>query len=1255
MSEACFKKNDLPIPGTRQDERLAAALQPGYVQPDERSLADLLVFISKYATLLNYYAVINEKQTDYVIEGNWQPLILSDEAFNYAGIAITPHALPNIAFFDCISRYEKGSTEQKRFAAYRVLWDVLFSLYRDINTFYAALPVNMPLRSVVATEITNALVTDMMNAAARYLNIADLVPGVLFNGVNPPPAGQFQMNISTSAADSSYKFGFANDVLNDRFDDIWKSNTLPGTKWYEYKQLLEGLNTEVQYDASKGFVKDFFGDATMSTFDRIDYSTIRLKQLFNRAFEAYTRIIHIAGDYLKNSVTNNSAHQAHHGLLLAFVKLFSLLQQNMNDFTLLHLEYYYCRVLQLQPAPATPDAVHAVLEPAKNAATAFVAKGTALNAGKDDTGVLRLYKTDDEITVNQSVVSQLKTIHAKPATGGTAIEKLFASPIANSADGVGGAFNDDDISWKAFGDERNVATVGFCMASPVLHLTEGVRAVEIFFTVDTASQPAVAGLSTAFLRSAFEIYLSGEKGWERTNNENSEPLVFANVVSGQFKMRLVLKAEFPPVVGYDAAVLGDGLTTHFPAIKMLLNQNEPAAYEKLRGINILAARIEVEASELATLALHNELGILDAAKPVQLFGPTPKKGSAFYIGHPELVHKNFTLLELSLKWLNYDNALKSYYDYYKTASTAGTVNYIGITTNDDFKASVQFIRNKNWQPIFSETTFLNAENKTLTNSAVTNSPVLQTPKEFTITLPEFTSATQNGFLRLTLTKPDKAFGHTDWPTAFAKQTVAFTLNQNNTLPNPPYVPTLAGISLRYKATAHILINNASPGHFFHIMPFGFRRRTGQPAFLPAFTLQHKEVDGTLLFYRTESVMLIGLGRAQAKQHISLLVQMDEGTEDIAIDTPPVVWNYLSINGWRHFGNQWLADNTLGLLKAGIVTFTVPPDANFNATELPAGLLWVAVAVRNNSGGLPKALTVHSNAVKATFANQGNDPQHFSTALPAQTISKLYEPDAAIKKVIQPYASFGGKQKEQGHRFNTRVSERLRHKNRAITIWDYERLVLNQYPEVYMLKCLNHTGYEMDCAQPSIKKYKENLPGSVLLVTVPFITNQQAGNIYQPSLSAGKLTDIKNYITGNGAAIACNKYIPARHCQLATLLVENPAYETITVTCEVKVRECLDKNFYKAQLHTDLNNFLSPWIKGEAGKINFGGSLHISVVVYFMEQLHYIDYVEKATIVHKAKNASGIYVPVNTADLTLANATTSRSILTSSNEHSITAL
>ena len=61
-------------------------------------------------------------------------------------------------------------------------------------------------------------------------------------------------------------------------------------------------------------------------------------------------------------------------------------------------------------------------------------------------------------------------------------------------------------------------------------------------------------------------------------------------------------------------------------------------------------------------------------------------------------------------------------------------------------------------------------------------------------------------------------------------------------------------------------------------------------------------------------------------------------------------------------------------------------------------------------------------------------------------------------------------------FYVRVSERLRHKARAITIWDYEHLILEAFPLIHKVKCLNHTkSVDAD--------YNEVLHGHVTIITI----------------------------------------------------------------------------------------------------------------------------------------------------------------------------
>src|SRR5690606_13831713 len=142
----------------------------------------------------------------------------------------------------------------------------------------------------------------------------------------------------------------------------------------------------------------------------------------------------------------------------------------------------------------------------------------------------------------------------------------------------------------------------------------------------------------------------------------------------------------------------------------------------------------------------------------------------------------------------------------------------------------------------------------------------------------------------------------------------------------------------------------------------------------------------------------------------------------------------------------------------------------------------------------------SQAVLAEFIGENNHPAHLENGLPAGSISKLIMRVPQIKGVSQPFSSFGGLHEEADTAYYRRVSERLRHKNRAITLWDYEHLILQAYPEVYKIKCLNHTSATSFVS-----------PGDVLLVVVPDIINKNVFDIYEPRLSKNMLDSIQSYI------------------------------------------------------------------------------------------------------------------------------------------------
>ncbi len=221
----------------------------------------------------------------------------------------------------------------------------------------------------------------------------------------------------------------------------------------------------------------------------------------------------------------------------------------------------------------------------------------------------------------------------------------------------------------------------------------------------------------------------------------------------------------------------------------------------------------------------------------------------------------------------------------------------------------------------------------------------------------------------------------------------------------------------------------------------------------------------------QGMLFIGLEKAMPLQSLSLLFQFAEGSAEDEDNDPPVIhWSYLTNNEWRPLrGEDIVSDGTYGFQTTGIVKLNIPADATNNNTIITEGLHWFSVSVSENAHRIPQLINVVTQAAELVFEDNNNDQKHFDAALPAGSITKLAVKVAQVSKVEQPFASFDGKHKEVSKEFYTRVSERLRHKGRAITSWDYEHLVLDRFPSIYKVKCITATDPNCLCRQEDTAK------------------------------------------------------------------------------------------------------------------------------------------------------------------------------------------
>jgi hypothetical protein len=515
---------------------------------------------------------------------------------------------------------------------------------------------------------------------------------------------------------------------------------------------------------------------------------------------------------------------------------------------------------------------------------------------------------------------------------------------------------------------------------------------------------------------------------------------------------------------------------------------------------------------------------------------------------------------------------------------------------------------------------------------------------------------RRGFMRLTLTPQD--FLHSEYPLAYTAVVAAEGEGLDAThLPKEPYTPKLKNTSLFYVSSERTLFGvnqyNATIEHFYHVTPFGYQQMEidilDEVFLLPQFDYA-ADVAGEIKF--TQGNLYIGLKDAKPEQKVNILFQVLDGSGDNRYSPPDIEWDYLINNEWLPFQPFEIQDHTRAdesskksLLKSGIIEFTLPKSINSKETTiLNPALLWIRGCAHQQPlpadanltqatqriAALPDLVAVIAQAGIAQFEDQGNSLNHLAVPLPGKTISKFMDSRAAIKTVSQPYNSFDGRMPENDYQFYRRISERLRHKNRAICIWDYERLVLEQFPHLYKVKCLNHT---------SILENKEIAPGFVSIAVIPDLRNRNTVNTTEPRVPIGVLDEIKVFLQKQTNLFVSSPFTTT----LDYLQVVNPLYEQLKVTCCVRFYQGLDPAYYKYVLNSDLKNFLAPWAYNTNSEISFGFAYHKSAILNFIEERKYVDVVLDFKVQHFKDGAEQV---ASNSDWIIP--TTSRSILTTVN-------
>lgn len=946
-----------------------------------------------------------------------------------------------------------------------------------------------------------------------------------------------------------------------------------------------------------------------------------------RAFLTYQKVIkyiqEISRENLIERFFASDNHSPNNALYLSFILLLERIQEKMNSFPRRHLDFYYKKVLRQIEKTGEPTKAVVAFELKPDIKFSKLDTGVKLSAGKQFGrtqdlmfGIkkpLSLYPVSIQ---NMFSIFLNKSPYIKAGTNDSIITNLIRydlvkkgvelQDLRDEEVGIFGASN--ETANRTTQSEGNIGDLGFVISSPSLFLSEGQRIIRLHFAMDSVSadgqfwkllreisvnhEESVRAVFNTIFKAGFNIEYTTKDAWQTIDGYK----LSLDQANDTFTIEINLDISAPPVQ------ILEGETMKWPTLKFLLNPYAPVyLYSFLKELKLRTVRIEVEVSELRNLSVYNNIGKIDINAAFDPFGPIPKIGSNLKIGKAELFKKNITDLSLQIEWDNLPEEEGGFESYF--------ARYPNETFNNSYKAYFSVLNKGKWFPM--DELLIEEEELFATKTVITpegyEEQVL-TPKSeikfhkfrelalakknFNLKDPlDFTVDSLDGFIRLTLSSPEEAFGYEVYPDLVAAVSIHNARKKRNVpLPNKPFVPTINTLKLSYKAEDSINFENSKSNlestsfnlsEFYHISPLGWHE-----------VLKNQEVYSDLLLhdFTNEGQLYLHLNNAAGAQMLSIYFDLDDTqSNDKLPDTPPKI-HFKRNEEWVELPvRNIIRDDTLGFIKSGIIELSLPAKRE-NALD---NSVWLRISTELDAVDYPFLKGIYFNAITASCLD--TDPEIMGLEIDANSIDRITGNYPDLKSVVQPKRSFGGVKRETERQFYHRIGNRLRHKDRAVTSWDFEQLVLDRFSDVQLVKCTN-----LD------KNFK---PQADKVKVIVVHKDWSVDNFHL--FSRDVLFEIRDYIKSRSNAFV-------------DLEVINPTFEFLLVNVALQMNEDARGGHYITEVNHEINKFLSPFNQVSGGFGGIGGKVVPVILTSQLEKMSFVKSSGYLSIEHIRQKGSNRY-------------------------------
>lgn len=690
-------------------------------------------------------------------------------------------------------------------------------------------------------------------------------------------------------------------------------------------------------------------------------------------------------------------------------------------------------------------------------------------------------------------------------------------------------------------------------------------------------------------KDLFNIRISGDDGWFLVPDYRIHPLQASAEGHYGFRLEFTLSQSAPAVVACGPTIHGDIWTNPEPAIRLEIRPEAAFfPYSVFRSFALTQLDIETHTEKLTDIQIYNRDGQSDPAQPFTPFGAQPGPQSWCVLGNYEMARKQLTQVRLRVHWADLPDRSDGFTEYYQDYETE--------YRSDSFRIALEALKDGNWSDTGPEKGYTMF--RTVPGSGRL-APVSEyvadlkgrsgsirhtlTPEQF-----NYSVRSRDGLFRLILTAPGTAFGHQEYAPLLSQRLMENArIKKPKALPVLPYTPTISQISLGYSAHSRI-----TPGgkqlrddvRIIHLHPFGHEQVwpavREQNLYQPVCFFPRYAGDGNLF---------IGLEGSELRGRMNLFFRMDDSTRLSApqsVDAPS--WYFLNGNQWQRLDDLYvIADSTQGFMTSGIITLDLPAGLDKSHTVMPDGLFWLRVSTAKALSHPGNCLTVATHVVPATRVLNASTTLPDDASVQQMALQGEWQPLRSLRglgSVAAMAYRAGNSHTEQPLEFRQRVSERLRHKGRAVTPWDYERLVLEHFPEIDRVRCFSGARFDQ----------KGDFPGHLLIIVRKKVTECSHSACGQYRVSARLLNQIRAFLQSVSSPFV-------------RIDVRNPEYERVQVRCTVTFNPGEHHGLALRRLNQALCDYLCPWHEQGMNQ-GFGWQPEIRQIEAFISRQSYVCFV-----------------------------------------------